>query len=72
MKGTQWRCYTEDHSIDLTFVPFDLVDSSTKIFFLDFNFLHTFGIYNGHVEVAGKRYEVKNLPGILEDHHGYW
>jgi len=70
--GSNWRCYTEDGSIDLMFHAVDLVPSVVKLYFLDAELLHHFGVYSGRVVVNGRVFEVENVPGILEDHFAWW
>jgi hypothetical protein len=70
--GKTWRCYTEDHTLDLTFTPADLVPSSVHLYVIHADLLHHFGRYSGRVKVAGQTLELVNVPGILEDHFAWW
>lgn len=71
--GHPWHCNTEDGSIDLTIVPIGAVPSEVNAGpFAKGNLFHSFGLYNGWVTLNETKYNIVDVPGILEDHYALW
>lgn len=71
-RGVEVVCADAAVQIDLVYLPISQVPTVVNTPVLSGSLLHTYGIYNGEIEVQNEIIEVKNVPGILEDHFAYW
>lgn len=71
-RGVEVVCSDATVQIDLVYLPMAQVPTTVNTPVLSGSLLHTYGIYNGEIEVKNDIIEVKRIPGILEDHFAYW
>lgn len=68
-----WRIRSENLQIDLSFVPEGMHKENINTVFFATNFKQIFGRFNGHLITGeGKRYEIENYYGFVEDHYSKW
>ena len=68
-----WRISSENGQIDLSFKPEGLHKEHLNAGFMKTNFKQIFGRFKGHLtDESGKRYEIENLYGFVEDQYSKW
>ncbi len=68
-----WRVRSENAQLDLSFTPEGLHKENINAFFLATNFKQIFGRFNGYLTTdSGKRYDIENYYGFVEDHYSKW
>lgn len=68
-----WRVSSENQQIDLRFIPEGMHKEGINAGFMATHFKQIFGRFNGYlITREGKRYEIENLYGFVEDHYSKW
>jgi hypothetical protein len=68
----QWRIYSPDTSIDLTFRPLGMHQSARGIGPLWYALKQPFGIYSGTIRAGDTACTIENMVGIAEEHLAKW
>jgi hypothetical protein len=72
-ENSPWRIFSEDRLVDLSFTPEGTHKERLHAGILATNFRQIFGRFNGHVTTpGGKRHEIENIYGFVEDHYSKW
>ena len=71
---TTWE--VSSPSIQLTFIPNNLILGTFHYYIVDGDLYHIWGLYSGYITqvINGTKYRVllNNIPGTLEDHYAVW
>lgn len=67
-----WKIFTQDKSVDLSFVPDGVHTESMNYVFTENSLHQGFGIYDGKIKAPGKTHEIKNIFGFAEDNYVKW
>ncbi len=68
-----WRVRSENQQIDLSFTPEGMHKENINLYVAATNFKQIFGRFNGYLCTEdGKRYEIENYYGFVEDHYSKW
>jgi hypothetical protein len=65
---SQWRIKSEDGRVDLVFHPEGYRSQSIDLMLILSSYLQPFGTYSGRIHGV----EVRDLPGVAEDHTARW
>jgi len=69
----EWKIYSPDNSVDLTFQPLGMREGKKDIGILMYDIKQPFGFYNGTIKAMdGKTYTIENMIGIAEKHIARW
>lgn len=70
---SNWRVRSQNNQIDLSFKPENMHREHLNIGLMATNFKQIFGRFNGHIQtVDGKRYEIEDQYGFVEDQYSKW
>ncbi|MDX1453221.1 MAG: DUF2804 domain-containing protein [Oleiphilaceae bacterium] len=70
---SHWRVSSENGQIDLAFTPRDLHRERLNAGIMASNFRQIFGTFKGHlISAEGKRYDIENQYGFVEDQYAKW
>lgn len=68
-----WRVTSDNQQIDLSFTPEGMHKENINAGLLATNFKQIFGRFNGFlITEDGKRFEIENYYGFVEDHYSKW
>jgi hypothetical protein len=68
-----WRITSENQQVDLRFVPEGMHKEHINAGFFATHFKQIFGRFNGYlITNDGKRMDIENLFGFVEDHYSKW
>lgn len=68
-----WRIKSVNQQIDLSFTPEGMHKEHVNAYFMASNFKQIFGRFHGYlITETGKRYDIENLYGFVEDHYSKW
>jgi len=67
-----WRVRTQDGAVDLTFRPEGERRQDQDLVVAASRYVQPFGTFHGTVRVDGYEVEVRDLPGVTEDHTARW
>lgn len=68
-----WRIKSDNQQINLSFTPEGMHKENINAYFLATNFKQIFGRFNGYlVTESGKRYDIEDYYGFVEDHYSKW
>ncbi|HNX57758.1 MAG TPA: DUF2804 domain-containing protein [Spirochaetota bacterium] len=71
--GSDWRIFSEDGKIDLTFRPLGRRGQKLNAFFVKLDFRQMFGNFSGKITGDdGKSVTLKNVRGVSEMHLSHW
>ena len=68
----EWKIYSRDNCIDLSFTPILNRAADSNVFIIRSNQNQVFGKFNGTIKVGDKKYEIKNLVGFAEKVYNKW
>ena len=70
---SNWRVVSENGQIDLAFTPEGMHKEHLNAGVMATNFKQIFGKFKGHlIDEDGKRHEVENMYGFVEDQYSKW
>lgn len=70
---SSWRISTENDQINLAFTPEGAHTERLNAGFMATNFKQIFGKFNGYIKTKdGKRYDIENQYGFVEDQYSKW
>ena len=70
---SNWRVTSENGELDLSFKPEGMHKERLNAGIMATNFKQIFGRFNGYLkDKDGKRYEIENLHGFVEDQYSKW
>jgi Protein of unknown function (DUF2804) len=68
-----WRVRSADGGVDLAFRPEGQRAQTIDLKLISSRYVQPFGSFSGHVSSpSGERIEVRDLPGVAEDHEALW
>jgi hypothetical protein len=69
----EWKIYSPDKSVDLTFQPLGMRENRIGIGILMSDLKQPFGVFCGTIRAKdGKIYTIENMHGIAEQHYAKW
>ena len=68
----EWKIYSQNKDVDLTFSPIIDRYSNTNALIIQSNQHQVFGYFNGEIKVEGKTYKLDNLLGFAEMVKNRW
>ncbi len=68
----QWKIFSSDKCVDLTFQPLGMREGKMGIGVLWYDLKQPFGLYSGTLKAGGTTYTIENMVGIAEEHFAGW
>ena len=68
-----WVITSENRHIELTFTPGAIHNENIDALIVASNFSQLPGLFNGSITTEnGQRFQIKDIPGVVEDHYAKW
>ena len=61
-----------EYELNLTFQPLGMREQQTNLLVLNADFRQPFGYFTGVLHTSQGKYELENVPGVVEDHSARW
>ncbi|MGC8928729.1 MAG: DUF2804 domain-containing protein [Myxococcota bacterium] len=68
----EWRIYSNDNNLNLTFLPEGLRKADINAFFIRSKFFQPFGRFSGFIKIERERLPLKEVYGFTEEHFAKW